>query len=47
VLTASLQKLTVNGLFDFVIVEPPATKESFQMQEHMKITLPYVWAVGG
>jgi hypothetical protein len=27
-------------------VEPPATKESFQMQEHMKITWRYVWAVG-
>jgi hypothetical protein len=32
-------KLHVNGFFDLVVVvEPLATKESFQMQEHMKIT---------
>jgi hypothetical protein len=28
----------VNGFFDLVVVESPATKESFQMQEHMKIS---------
>jgi hypothetical protein len=35
-----------NGFFDLDIVEPPATKESFQMQEHMKISWHQVWAVG-
>jgi hypothetical protein len=28
-------------------VEPPATEESFQMQEHMKITWHEVWIIGG
>jgi hypothetical protein len=28
-------------------MEPPVTKESFQMQEHMKISWRKVWAVGG
>jgi hypothetical protein len=27
-----------NGFFDLVVVEPPATKESLQMQENMTIT---------
>jgi hypothetical protein len=35
-------------LFDLVVVvKPPATKKSFQMQEDMKITWRLVWAVGG
>jgi hypothetical protein len=28
-------------------MEPPASKEGFKMQEQMKITWRYVWAVGG
>jgi hypothetical protein len=41
-------KPCVNGYFDLiVVVEPPATKESFQMQEHMKSTWLLVWAVRG
>jgi hypothetical protein len=31
-------KPRVNDLFDLVVVEPPATKKSFHVQEHMKIT---------
>ena len=27
-----------NGFFDLVVVEPPASKEGFKMQEQMKIT---------
>ena len=37
-----------NGLFDLdVVVEPPASKEGFKMQEQMKITWRSFWAVGG
>jgi hypothetical protein len=35
-----------NNLFDLVIMEPPASKEGFQMREQMKITWRYVSAVG-
>jgi hypothetical protein len=31
-------QITFNGLFELVVVEPPVTKESFQVQKHMKIT---------
>jgi hypothetical protein len=31
-------KPRVIGFFDLVVVEPPATKESLQIKEHMKIT---------
>jgi hypothetical protein len=30
-------KPCVNDFFDLVVMEPPATKESFQKQENMKI----------
>jgi hypothetical protein len=29
---------TTYSIFDLAVVEPLATKQSFQMQEHMKIT---------
>jgi hypothetical protein len=44
--TPAMQPL-VNGFINLVVVlELPTTEESFQMQEHMKITWHCVWAVG-